>query len=462
MKKTKNKLYKQKRAKRIFINKLKRKFSIKVKRERIINSSNVSHKYFKVKESVIVVKHDLKYLLSINNLKKWESKNINTNKIEFPALCEFEAELNNAERIIGDLLGMFLSEKQNKYILDFSKTEKMSQEFAMLISSILYYYRMDERALNQKLRKTRFYTEIEVIDSLNEQVNKEIFMMGITAQLSVDSDKSTMHPSNSTGLIVNDSQKRDLFKNEKGRTAKKIVNLVNNSLIQLGFEIRKEKESSIQLMISEILDNCEQHSVLRHYFCMANFMTQLHETNEEEKIGELNIVFMNLGYGFYEGFEKNKEKNQINYNEVINFVDYINQQKELDKNKFENQTIYGILQFGNSRLKYKDESRGNGTVNFIKTFSELGDFEDILRNFVPKMYILTGKTIVKICNRNQPIELSGKPFLPLHSKGAEKWNSETEEEFLKTGSNDFPGTILSARLYLNKSHILSKITNEKK
>lgn len=428
----------------------------------MINSSNISYKYYKTGESKIASKYDLKYLQSINKLREWEFRNYELNKIEFPPNCEFEAEVNSAEIVIGKLIGMFLNKKYSKYKLDFSKTEKMSQEFAMLISSIIYYYRMDERALNQKLRKTRYSIEIEVVNSEKEHVNKEIFMMGITAQLSVDNDKNSMHPRNSTGLIVNDSKKRDLYKNEKGRTSKRIVNIVNNSLIQHGFEIKKEKESSIQLMISEILDNCEQHSLLRHYFCMANFMTQLHETNVDEKIGELNIVFMNFGYGFYEGFYKNREKNIKNYNDVLTFVKYINRDRELDSNELENQIIYGILQFGNSRLKYTDESRGNGTVNFIKTFSELGDFEDVERNFIPKMYILTGKTIVKICNKNQPFKVNENPFLPLHGKGKDLWDATTENEFLKTGTNDFPGAILSARLYLNKNHILNKITNEKK
>jgi hypothetical protein len=450
---------------RVFHNRTKRnkrrKFTHQTIRLRMLNSYNTNYKIYAKSESKVVKNHEFKFLGSILTLHKWPTGNIKNNAIVFPEICEFETDKNYAEQIAGDILYLLTSKQYNKCILDFSNTLRMSQEFAMLISSIVHYYRMDERALNKRLTKTRLNVMFDIKNSPEDSVNKEIFMMNLSEKISISNkEKDTMHPGESTGIIINDSRKRDLYVNEKARTAKKINNLVNQSLFVHGLGMPKELDSLIQLMISEILDNCEQHSAIRHYFCTANFMTQVNNENISEKVGELNIVFMNLGYSFYEGFLNKREKNIDNYKEVEEFVDYINQGTDLTEDQKETQFVYGILQSGNSRLKYGDQSRGNGTVNFIQMFSELGDFENIPKNIIPKLYILTGKTIVKVCNRNKPFKRKGRLFLPMHDHGEEEWMSKTDEQYLWHGKNNIPGTILSARLYVNFDHLLNKATQK--
>ena len=70
-------------------------------------------------------------------------------------------------------------------------------------------------------------------------------------------------------------------------------------------------------------------------------------------------------------------------------------------NKDDLYTLYS-LQDGVSRLKYEDESRGHGTMNFIRAFITLGSFGKENPDYKPHLNIISGKTCVHCDNDVEP------------------------------------------------------------
>lgn len=210
-------------------------------------------------------------------------------------------------------------------------------------------------------------------------------------------------------------------------------------------------------MISEILNNAEDHGFLNTWYCFGNLFESNPSLSPNDVVGEINLAFMNLGDSIYQGFEKTKLLNnqlysqmEIMYNKVMLISGFKTFTRE---NLF---TLYA-LQEGFSRLKYEREDRGTGTIKFISSFLELGDYENSEMKCFPHLSIYSGNTYLRCTPDLKPFDLEGVKYLSLN-----KNNNLTEPpdlNSLKSLPMKFPGTLLVVKIFLNESHLNFKQAN---
>ena len=112
-------------------------------------------------------------------------------------------------------------------------------------------------------------------------------------------------------------------------------------------------------------------------------------------------------------------------------------------------TLYS-LQDGVSRLKYEDESRGHGTMNFIRAFITLGSFGKENPSYKSHLNIISGKTCVHCDNEVGPYIKDNNYILSLNREN--DISLLPEENYLKHMQEYFPGTFLEVKIYLNKKY----------
>ena len=173
-------------------------------------------------------------------------------------------------------------------------------------------------------------------------------------------------------------------------------------------------------------------------------------------VGEMNLTFMNFGYSFYEGFEETKSVNSDVYNQMELLYEQVN--VSLFGAPFSKENLFTLyaLQDGMSRLKFEEESRGTGTMKFINSFFAFGDYEDTKLGYLPNLTILSGSTMLVCDNRFKPFLKDGVYFLSLNSEN--DLAKLPEKSNLKPLNQCFPGTLLTAKIYLNQDHLNKKFS----
>ncbi len=169
---------------------------------------------------------------------------------------------------------------------------------------------------------------------------------------------------------------------------------------------------------------------------------------------------MNWGFSIYEGFEGTKKENYAAYDSISTHYEVMKSQYRSFNFTKENIFTLTALQDGVSRLKYVEKSRGTGTMKFINSFFSFGDYEDPQKGFSPQLTIFSGNTILICDNKYKPFERDKIWMLSLNEE--KDVTKPPERTHLLHTSDYFPGTMLSVRLFLNKSHITKKISNGNK
>lgn len=242
--------------------------------------------------------------------------------------------------------------------------------------------------------------------------------------------------------------------NAKPATCAKIAEFIQSASDPYGYVLVDKARSLIERYAAEVLNNAEDHSYHRSEWYVNGIAFK--EVQHGIEIIEVNLAIMNIGPSMYEGFEETKEVNNENYSKVKNLYT-IHEEKFTKPHQFSRETLYMLymLNEGISRLKYKDESRGNGTMSFINAFMTLGDYGDKNPDFAPSLDIISGHGVLAFDSKYRPF-INGD-FHQISLNEAQDIRELPDERCLKTNNEYFPGTILECKIYLNREHIISKV-----
>lgn len=343
-----------------------------------------------------------------------------------------------------------------KIILDFSKCEEADHGALFVLNVIKTELENEYRRFNRRLSVTNCVPEFEIIQSSYSEVNRNLLLLNIVNTTTLG-DEVSLKPVNSLGLLVGSRAQKHYQENKKGVICNKILMHLNSCLNRHGYQINNQGCGYMLGMISEILNNNEDHSSINAYYATANFSEEKQIESDQEIVGQLNLEFLNFGFSIFEGFEVTKEQNIENYTKI-------NMHYELMKEAnagfpFSKENIFTLtaLQDGVSRLKYIEQSRGTGTMKFINSFFSFGDYEDQNKGYSPELTILSGNTILICDNTYKPFCKEKVWMLSLNKE--QDISIPPDKSHLINVKNFFPGTKLSVRLYLNKNHITQKINN---
>lgn len=333
--------------------------------------------------------------------------------------------------------------------IDFSNCEDVDLPSLFLLQICRIQMLEDLKRINKRLTVIKFIPKTEVLKSKNDNVNKQLWLNGFIDIQELTIEKGDLVPIHSIGFLTGKKKQKSYIENKKGKYTTKTVNYINNCLNDIGFQLSSEGRGYVDGIISEMLNNAEDHSPFENWYLTANYFKNLAKDEEEEIFGELNLAIFNFGYSILQGIEDTKDVNQKQY-ELLN--DIFNKYSLKHKISKDNYFTLLALQEGISRLKHTDESRGTGTIKFVKSFLELGDFEN--ENFKPKLHIFTGNTELICDNKYRPYQKNGLNLISLND--VKELTEKQDPDNLKELGIEFPGTLLNAKIYLNHNYLDKK------
>ena len=199
--------------------------------------------------------------------------------------------------------------------------------------------------------------------------------------------------------------------------------------------------------MGEVLGNAEDHSAPNScwYVDAISFVEKQDNTN----IVGLNLTIMNIGLSMYEGFEATKKDNHDNYQKCQDLFN-IHQSQFSFKESFNRESLFSmyLLNDGISRLKYKDKSRGNGTIKFLESFITLGSYGTENPKFKCQLNVISGHTTITCDNDMHSFKVDGINILSLNKE--KDITKLPDKKYLSYNKEYFPGTILECHIYLNK------------
>jgi hypothetical protein len=169
--------------------------------------------------------------------------------------------------------------------------------------------------------------------------------------------------------------------------ATKLTQFFDTCLSTEKYALKDEWKTKLISLITEVLDNCEQHASRdQHWYTIGYFN---HLANEAG--GDCHIVIFNFGDSIYESLQRKDTSASLK----AQISDLASQHRSrglfLRRPKWEEETLWTLyaLQEGVSRFTDTPggEDRGNGTVRMIQFFTDLAGEE-------PKMALVSGKTYI--------------------------------------------------------------------
>ena len=373
-------------------------------------------------------------------------------KITIPSYFSFKKEFDASVIVFKQILSEFIYGKR-AITIDFSKCKGSDIANFTMLNILIANLEQIRQSYNQD-RYAKVSKNIKIITSLHDaKTNKFLAAFKYHELESQFFDGGKYMPLEPLrGKKVNAYQG-----NYKSITASKIAEFVKKAAEPYGYELTESTRKAVELYVTEVLNNAEDHSLERSEWFVNGicFNENQHDTN----IIELNLAIMNIGLSMYEGFEETKERNITNYNKVQKIYNHHKNQFTVNKN-FERESLFMLymLNDGISRLKYQDESRGNGTMSFIEAFLQLGDYGFENNDFEPHLHVISGHSIITCDSQYAPYKDGTMHVLSLNKEKdirclPDKRNLQYNREYL-------PGTILECKIYLNKEHIINSINHE--
>lgn len=367
-----------------------------------------------------------------------------SNKIVAPTKFSFEQFGEDSVTFFKIMLSSYLL-NDGSITIDFTNCESIDISNATLLDIIIKELTKIKNAYNYKFYyKTN--KNIKYIASKYPQTTKCLFAFELINKVDgINEGEGYLY----LGLKKGWAKRTSYKENNKGSICREVREFINDALKQSNAVLNPKGTNKIDRLLSEIFNNAEDHSILNEWY--VNGVAYKNIENKEP-IVELNLSILNLGFSIAEGILNTRKDNA----EVFDITEgwYVNHQKQMSKwkkTKFTEEDLYSLycLQEGVSRLKYKDESRGNGTMNFLRAFIELGAYGIINPKYKSHLNIISGKNIINCDNERAPYEdENGTFWLSLNNEN--DLGKLPDSKYLKRMKQYFPGTFLEVKIYLNK------------
>lgn len=243
-----------------------------------------------------------------------------------------------------------------------------------------------------------------------------------------------------------------------GRVATSMTNYFNKCLKKQGMELNDDGILLLGRILGEVINNCEIHGGNQ-----STWYTQGHyKTLGADSYGEMQLLFLNLGNTIFEGLKYTSSEETKNRLKHI-----LKKHKKYMSSNWNEEMIYTVfaLQQGISRLRDSAiegyEARGTGTVRLIEQMHAIGESESGLK---PRMTVVSGRTYIDFSGtyKMQPCMFVNDPAFGNGLKKIIAFNEDNDiykpadSSKVKRLQENFPGTIISLKFYLDSRYIQKK------
>ena len=375
-------------------------------------------------------------------------KNNNPKTILIPPAFSFKSNFDDSVDVFVSLIHSLMC-KHGHVIIDFSNCQYVSFSALFFLKQILKQYVEDQNRFIKtisigKQRKIK----IKISQPKNENELKVLKYLHALDLYHYDEFKD----SDGEYLVLPTIEGRfkGYHNNRKGIASKNIVNYINASYSPLKKQLTVCAKNLIESLVSEILNNAEDHCLFKHDWYVSG--VTLHDIIKNQDILELNLVIYNYGDSMYDGFEKTKSRNLANYTKLDNLYQYHKKQFSSDK-YFEKESLFTLYMLGEgiSRLKYEDTSRGNGTMQFLNAFADLGSIGLIDEKYKSCLSIISGHTVLTCDNDVAPYREGSHLKISLNKE--KDFKKLPEPQYLHYYNRYIPGTFIDCKIYLTDKFI---------
>jgi len=240
-------------------------------------------------------------------------------------------------------------------------------------------------------------------------------------------------------------------KSSEGEIAStELTRFFDNCLSTEKYALRHDWQSKLISLITEVLDNSEQHASRDRYWHTIGHFNHL----ENEPGGDCHIVIFNFGDSIYESL-KRKDTPESLKQQIADLASRHRSRGFLgfQQPKWQEETLWTLyaLQEGVSRFTDTPEGvdRGNGTIRMIQFFTELAGEQ-------PKMVLVSGQTYVLF---DGTYALRDRLMTGGEQRKIIAFNEENDLErppdarFVRHLPLKFPGTLVSLRFILHQDHL---------
>lgn len=389
-----------------------------------------------------------KFLDNLNNQKVF----VETVRIKVPKVFSLiENEIESYE-FIRELTVAILFDKYKSVEIDYINCERI--ELSAQIYSDMILRDLDKlikRRNQNKFTQTKIFN-LSGININNENIQKLLFSVGSPAVISKDFRKfSDITPYK---LCVHNKEFNKLENAKRKEVdSTEMVDYVINSLATLDKELTSESIEDLSVVIGEILINAEEHSTTKYRYSTGYF--QKHNIGGED-FGVFNLAIMNFGETIYEKF-KSPECTNYEMKSRMSTLSSKYTKKSFWNKSFDEETLWTLysLQQGITSVSIDSYKRGNGSIQFIESFFNLkGTNEDA--DDISRMAIISGNTNIIFDGKyNIKNKQKGKDeFKVMTFNDSNDIEDKPDFHYVKSVQNYFPGTIISARILINKDDIL--------
>lgn len=387
------------------------------------------------------------------------------NRSELPPIKNFvvddifslETEYNKTVQFIAHLRKSIVHYSGDKIEISFEKCKRVDFGALFVLKAVLDEYIKTLRKMNEKTLYYKVLPTIIIRHSADQEVNFRLLANHLIKMQRPNDIESEFVPIYALNLITGRKRQSHYSENKKGYATTALRDYVNTCLRRHQFELNPEGVGHFDGIISEILNNAEDHSMFDNWFAFANLFESNNPNKTENTVGEVNMAFMNFGYSIYEGFEESKILNNQTYSEMERLYGEVSSLPGGNHFTKENYFTLYALQEGCSRLKYKEASRGTGTMTFLRSFLQMGDYENIERGIAPCLTIYSGSTRLRCDNQYKPYPIGQEYFLSLNSEN--DLAKPPSRSHLSSLDLRFPGTLIVVKIYLNEAHLRKNIRN---
>jgi len=376
-----------------------------------------------------------------------------TNLIKIPGNFSFCNNYDECFPIIREFASAIYHHMGEQIILDFSNCKNSDTPALFMLQVIRLEILEMIKQIQVKLRYHHLIPQITIRRSQSKNVSRLLTVTGFIPKepSSNTNDDSNLEPIDDLGYLKGSKPQKHYAENKKAPYTKKVVEYINECLLKHGYCFGIEGVNMFEGIVGEVLSNAEDHSIYPNWYITANFSQEDFNAGPNFKVGEVNLTILNFGLSMYDAFYSTKDDNDVMFSSVENFVSEMLENHPKSKFSSENIFTMALLQDQVSRLKFADESRGTGTIKFINSFLDLGDFANKERGYTPNLSIFTGKTHISCDNTCKPFLKHGLYCLALNVE--QDLKVPPDKAYLKQLNQAFPGTLISVKIYLNKAHL---------
>ena len=388
----------------------------------------------------------LKYLDKIFNAQKHASK-----IIQIPHTFSFERGFDQTVKALEQIVGALMN-KPGHVTIDFSNCHFVSFSVLFFLKQILKQYLNDQERFvksiaSGKLRKVR-------VKISKPQTSEELKVLKYLHALDLFRYESFQETDGEYLLLQTIEGRFKGYKNNrKGIASHKIVDYINESYSPLKKQLTNQAKNLIESLVSEMLNNAEDHCLFKNDWYVSGIT--FHDKADNQDVLELNLVIFNYGNSMFEGFQDTKAQNSETYAKLEAL--YQHHKKQFTKDvSFEKESLFTLYMLGEgiSRLKYEDSSRGNGTMQFLKAFADMGCIGLVDEKYKSCLSIISGHTVLTCDNDVSPY--LENPHLKISLNKEKDFKKLPEPQYLHYYKRYIPGTFIDCKIFLTDKFIEKK------